>query len=254
MLRLYFPLEKGEAAEHNPAFLGQALFFALEESNRRLRPPEAGSGRLSAARLRRVSEWIRGAMDHCRRENIFREVFEFYSLALGNTSPAIRNSMHQALEPRIVRNLETGLAAFRAELEIEAHTPEEMMLLGALLGRNQEEASLGIVRYALRNSLILPSELPRIPLDVARLEEFRRRSERAGVDTAFLKPAQMEVLISRNRIFDELVQQVGREYGDSHPLVRGWNDAYFEGEEAEGRRYEIENITRLIKAYFAERH
>lgn len=204
--------------------MGQALAFASIESERHLRGA-AERTPLSVERLRELRAWVQDVMVRCHQDRIFRDILAFYDATLTlNSEGAIQEAL-QLLHPEIQRRLEDSF-----DEDLSSHDPKNWIQLGQRLGQIAEGTASGVLIYARAKGLVTSSEMEAMGVDLPALEKFRRQVlARQGIDLAKARGRDMRAYIEMHQEIRNLVGMIQGYWGESHPLLRGFNEDYFPG-------------------------
>jgi len=196
------------------ALLAEGLARALRGANTEAEVSIAESKMGSFERYTRIANWIRGNLDAWHDERIFREVVEFYGIALAEQSLEAVGEEIEELPSEVVVGLNRKLWDL---LEAEPSRPSpqgELLAMGQFLGAGLRQLYLGAAAYGADRGIIQPEAFGISP---GQLRDFVTPGNFVLVDAEHLRNL---------RLFETVIENLRRDWGHLHPTVRGFSQVY----------------------------
>jgi hypothetical protein len=107
----------------------------------------------------------------------------------------------------------------------------ELMAMGNILARATEGTIAATLIFAKSKGILSRAEMVETGIDLEGLAKFRRHMRKTeGVDLARISGKSLNHYLQMYHELKELLTSIRNQWGDSHPLVRGFDQSYFKGE------------------------
>lgn len=139
---------------------------------------------------------------------------------------------------------------------IHPDTPGDWIETGETLGRVMEGTTSGVLLYGRAKGVFSDSELEREGVDLKALEKFRAFVLKTqGVDLAKARGKDMRSFFEMHEEIMELLTRVRQRWGESHPLIRSFEDHYFHGDLEEEQIKFLKQASATVKEFlYGKRH